>query len=58
MPKETDEGLTKYGIDQSLVDSLVKEAGLTPEEAVAKVADGEGAETLKTARLKNARKEG
>lgn len=49
----SEEGLTKYGIDQSLVEALVKEAGLSPEEAVAKVADGEGAETLKTARLKN-----
>ena len=49
---EQEDGLTKYGIDQQLVDALIKEAGLTPEEAVATVADGEGEGMLKTARAK------
>lgn len=47
-----EEGLVKYGIDEALVQALVKEAGLTPEQALVKVADGEGEGMLKEARLK------
>lgn len=48
---EAPQGLEKFGIDQQLVDELVK-LGYTPQEAVVRVADGDGEALVKEARLK------
>ncbi len=51
MTDKKQEGMEKYGVDLALVDQLIA-AGILPEEALTKVADGEGEQLLKEAQLR------